>query len=115
MKRHSFQEFLAFRSLWCVAICAWGSGHGVIGSPSDATSTFSPIVNAGINFRQFRASTPRLLGSRLLGSRPLMGPGLAAPECKIVGVGGLPAYMRLGFDDLVGNPLTLAISDSVFL
>src|ERR1700733_8236280 len=66
----------------------------------------------------FASSGPRWVqGPRsglLMRPRLLVRPRLAAPECKIVGVGGLPAYMRLRFDDLVGNALALAISNSVF-
>src|SRR6185312_8128622 len=50
-----------------------------------------------------------------MGPGLLMGPGLAAPERKVISVGGLPAYPLLRFNDLIGNALALAISDSVFL
>src|SRR3984957_8077490 len=102
---------MAFRRLRCAAVCAWGLGYGVIAPPFSATSTFGPGVNAWDSFRRFRAS----VGPALNASRLLMRPRLAAPECKIIGVGGLTAYRRLRFNDLIGNTLTLAIGHSVFL
>src|ERR1700692_3158227 len=65
------------------------------------TGWFSPVL--GLN------------GSSSQWVQLLMGPGLAAPECKIIGVGGLTAYRCLRFNDLIGNALTLAIRHSVFL
>src|SRR4030081_528818 len=46
---------------------------------------------------------------------PLMGPGLAAPECEIIRVGGRPARRLLGLDDLIGNAMALAISHRLLL
>src|SRR5712692_8384191 len=45
----------------------------------------------------------------------LMGPGLAAPECEIVGIGGRPSNRLLGLDHLVGDGLSLAIGNGLFL
>src|SRR6202050_3747960 len=49
------------------------------------------------------------------GLRPLMGPGLAAPEREIVGVGGLPARRLFRLDNLIRNALPLAIGHRLFL
>src|SRR5205085_7369945 len=43
-----------------------------------------------------------------------MRPGLASAERKIIGIGGLAARRLLGFDDLIGNALALAIGDRLF-
>src|SRR5580692_3192175 len=61
-------------------------------------------------------SSPSLPLSYGYGKCPhhLVGPGFAAPERKIVGIGGLPASRLLRLDHLVGNALALAISDRVF-
>src|SRR5450432_3195299 len=45
----------------------------------------------------------------------LMGPGFAAPECEIIGIGHLPVGRLLRLDDLVGNTLALAIGNRLFL
>src|SRR3981189_2191672 len=44
-----------------------------------------------------------------------VGPRLAAPECKIVGVGGRPPHRLLRLDHLVGNALALAIGHRLVL
>src|ERR1700677_603386 len=110
MKRHGFQEFMVRRNLriglgsWCHWVAVRRNLN--FQSYRECRDKFPPVP--GLN--------AKALDTKALGfPRPLMGPGLAAPECKIVGVSGLPAYMRLGFNELVGNPLTLAIGDSVFL
>ena len=43
-----------------------------------------------------------------------MGPGFAAPEREIVGIGDLPLHGVLGLDHLVGNAFALAIGHRVF-
>src|SRR5216684_9077559 len=47
--------------------------------------------------------------------RLLVGPGFAAPECKIVGIGGLPARRLLRLAHLIGDALALAIGHGLFL
>src|SRR5216684_85776 len=47
--------------------------------------------------------------------RLLVGPGFGAPECKIVGIGGLPARRLLRLAHLIGDALTLAIGHGLFL
>src|ERR1700726_4428720 len=56
-----------------------------------------------------------LVGPRLSGSKGLVSPRLAAPERKIVGIGGLAADRFFRLDHLVGNALALAISHGLFL
>src|SRR5207237_6841428 len=56
----------------------------------------------------------KILGGKSLAVR-LMGPRLAAPECEIIGVGGLAASRFLWLDHLVGDALAFAIGDGLFL
>src|SRR6476620_15960 len=65
---------------------------------------------------QFRPWPARALGRRTSGPRwrKSVGPGFAAPERKIVGIGDLPLLRILRLDHLVGNALALAISHRIF-
>src|SRR6476661_1173338 len=90
---------MAIGSLLCAAICAlgpplWCHCAAALGNPE----------------------LKRSHGGRVIGDcGRSMGPGFAAPECEIVGIGGLPAGRLLRLQHLVGNPPALAISDGLFL
>src|SRR6266852_1002220 len=90
MKRHGLQQSMLRRNpaLWLVSWCHCATA---LGNPE-----LLPMGNAGY-------------------ALPSMGPGLAAPECEIVGIGGLPARRLLRFENLIGNALALAISHRLFL
>src|SRR5882724_8460761 len=92
---------MAFRGLGCAAIWAlrlasWCHCAAALGNPE--------------------FSIPRGLPWDLAPPiAPLVGPGFAAPECKIVGIGGLSARRLLRLNHLIGNALTLAIGHGVLL
>src|SRR5258708_24533368 len=99
------------RGLWCAAFRHWGWRHGVIGLRSSATLTFEMSCRRHPTM-QFR---PHASGrGRTEVSGFSMGPGFAAPERKIVGIGDLPLLGILRLDHLVGNALARAIGHRIF-
>src|ERR1700730_23678 len=90
---------MAFSDLWCAAIWALGLASWC----HCATALGNPELSGP---RHFTA-----LGT--IG--PLVGPGFGAPECEIVGIGGLPARRLLRLAHLIGDALALAIGHGLFL
>src|SRR5882757_11547038 len=91
---------MAFLGLLCAAIRHWG----LVSWCHCATALGNPEL-----------SVPRESQHTNSAVATLVGPGFAAPERKIVGIGGLPARRHLWLDDLVGNALALAIGHGLFL
>jgi hypothetical protein len=94
MKRHGLQRFMVRRNL--------GIGARI-------------MVSLRCRLRQPGTLDPAGIALGSFADRALVGPGFAAPECKIVGIGGLPARGLLRLNHLIGNALTLAIGHGVFL
>src|SRR5712671_3601941 len=92
---------MAFSGLWCAAIWALGLASWCHCAAALGNPEFS--IPRGL---------PWDLPSPIA---PLVGPGFAAPECKIVGIGGLSARGLLWLNHLIGNALALAIGHGVFL
>src|SRR5665647_739354 len=91
---------MAFDSFLCAAICAW-----------ELAAWCHCAAALGNQNLRSRLGMPECVWRW----RSLMGPGLAAPEGKIVGIGGLPASRLLGLDHLIGNALALAIGHRLLL
>src|SRR3954447_222515 len=93
MKRHGLQQFIMCRSpalgleSWCHCLPALGN--------QELRSTGVPVCT----FEHFG----------------LVGPGLAAPKCKVIGIGCWPTYCLFGLNDLIRNALALAVGDRLFL
>src|SRR5450631_2109195 len=92
---------MAFSGLWCAAIWALGLASWC----HCATALGNPELSGHGPAR----------GSGLDDWTPLVGPGFGAPECKIVGIGGLPARRLLRLAHLIGDALALAIGYGLFL
>src|SRR5229473_1814529 len=92
---------MAFSGLWCAAIWAlglalWCHCATALGNPELSGPRHCPGIRLG----------------RL---DPLVGPGFGAPECEIVGIGGLPARRLLRLAHLIWDALALAIGHGLFL
>src|SRR5258708_15983289 len=81
---------MAFSGLWCAAIWALG---------------LASWCHCAAALGNQELSIPRGLPWDLPSPiAPLVGPGFAAPECKIVGIGGLPARGLLRLNHLREYP-----------
>src|SRR3982074_457780 len=88
MKRHGLQRFMVRRNLG-IGLASWCHCPTALGNPELSGPTALP-------------RDP----SSAIGA--LVGPGFAAPECEIVGIGGLPARRLLWLLCLVGEALPVA-------
>src|ERR1700704_1641258 len=95
MKRHGLQRFMVRRNLG-IGLASWCHCPTALGNPELSGPTALP-------------RDP----SSAIGA--LVGPGFAAPECEIVGIGGLPARRLLRLDHLIGDALAPAIGNGILL